>query len=717
MAEGQVTYEIRADDTKVSKDIDKAEKKMESELSSGSKKAGEAIEKNLGSATANVEKKSSKMSTTIKDSLEGIASDISTTVVNSTGQLGTAVSGMTSTISSAGLTGAAAFAGIGTAAVAVGGMAINVAADLDSAMAQFAASTGKSGEALGDYEETLKEIYAGGYGESFTDISDAMATVTQQMGDLDQASLQNVTESAFLLRDTFGYDINESVRAASTMMTQFGIDGDTAMALIAKGAQNGLDYSGELLDSISEYSVQFAKVGLDADDMFKIMQKGAETGAFNLDKVGDAIKEMSIRVVDGSNTTKQGFELIGLNADEMSAKFAAGGESAKEAFGQTVDALAAMEDPLEQNIAGVDLFGTMWEDLGPEVVTQLADIEDGAYATTESLEEMKDQKMDGLNATLDQLKRSLDLLIEPLGNMLIPLLTQLTDLILPLLTTVLEPIMTLLTNILSLALQPIMDLLNIVLPMLTQLLESILAPLQDILSTILQPLLDLINMAIQPIIDLLQGVLMPIIDKLMPIIKKLADMFSATLGNAIKGVKDLLDPLIGAFRGVLDFITGVFTGNWERAWNGIVTLFKNALNILPASFEWIVNAIVDIINGITGGISSAWTWAGLPSIPKIPHARIPRFKAGIDFVPNDFFPAFLDAGERVLTREENAKFNAMGGLTGLEQSMTRNLAYNVGVNQAPITIVVESPVSLDGKTISRNSTKHQYINTAVKRYK
>ena len=689
MAEGQVTYEIRADDSKVSKDLDKAEKKMESELSSGSKKAGEAIDKNIGSATANVEKKSSKMSTTVKDSLGNIASDISTTVVNSTGQLGTAVSGMTSTISSAGLTGAAAFAGIGTAAVAVGGMAINVAADLDSAMAQFAASTGKSGEALGDYEGTLKDIYAGGYGESFTDISDAMAMVTQQMGDLDQASLQNITESAFLLRDTFGYDINESVRAASTMMTQFGIDGDTAMALIAKGAQNGLDYSGELLDSISEYSVQFAKVGLDADDMFKIMQKGAETGAFNLDKVGDAIKEMSIRVVDGSNTTKQGFELIGLNADEMSAKFAAGGESAKEAFNQTIDALAAMEDPLEQNAAGVDLFGTMWEDLGPEVVTQLADIEDGAYATSESLEEMKDQKMDGLNATLDQLKRSLELLIEPLGNMLIPLLTQLTDLILPLLTTVLEPIMTLLTNILSLALQPIMDLLNIVLPMLTQLLEAILAPLQDILTTILQPLLDLINMAIQPIIDLLQGVLMPIIDKLMPIIQKLADMF----------------------------ITGVFTGDWEKAWNGIVNLFKNALNILPAAFEWIVNAIVDIINGITGGISSAWTWAGLPAIPKIPHAQIPRFKAGIDFVPNDFFPAFLDAGERVLTREENARFNALGGLTGLEQSMTRNLAYNVGVNQAPITIVVESPVSLDGKTISKNSTKHQYVNTAVKRYK
>ena len=129
-------------------------------------------------------------------------------------------------------------------------------------MNQFAASTGIAESELSDYENTLKDIYTNNYGDSFEDVADAMAAVTQQMGDLDQASLQNITESAFTLRDTFGYDINESVRAANTMMTQFGIEGDKAMGLIATGAQNGLDFSGELLDSISEYSVQFAKSGL-----------------------------------------------------------------------------------------------------------------------------------------------------------------------------------------------------------------------------------------------------------------------------------------------------------------------------------------------------------------------------------------------------------------------------------------------------------------------
>ena len=54
------------------------------------------------------------------------------------------------------------------------------------------------------------------------------------------------------------------------MMENFGISASEAYDYIARGAQNGLDYSGELLDNISEYSVQFKKMGLSASDMFTI---------------------------------------------------------------------------------------------------------------------------------------------------------------------------------------------------------------------------------------------------------------------------------------------------------------------------------------------------------------------------------------------------------------------------------------------------------------
>ena len=38
---------------------------------------------------------------------------------------------------------------------------------------------------------------------------------------------------------------------------------------------------------------------------------------------------------------------IGLNADEMAKKFSAGGDTAKEAFQQTIKGLAEMEDPID----------------------------------------------------------------------------------------------------------------------------------------------------------------------------------------------------------------------------------------------------------------------------------------------------------------------------------------------------------------------------------
>lgn len=696
LAEGEVVYGVRADDSKLDSDLTSAEKTTSSKLGK------------IGGAAAK-----------------------------------------------AGKVAGAAFAAIGSAALAVGTKAVTGAVGFDQAMNQFAASTGIAESELSDYENTLKDIYTNNYGDSFEDVADAMAAVTQQMGDLDQASLQNITESAFTLRDIFGYDINESVRAANTMMTQFGIEGDKAMGLIATGAQNGLEFSGELLDSISEYSVQFAKVGLDADDMFKIMEKGAETGAFNLDKVGDAIKEMSIRVVDGSATTQEGFSAIGLNADEMAAKFAAGGDSAKEAFDQTIQALADMDDPLAQSQAGVALFGTMWEDLGPEVVTQLANIEDGAYATSDSMEELKDIKYDDLGSMMESLGRSVETLLLPLGDALIPLIQQIIEEILPvieenlpLLTDFISQLVSSLMPLVESLLPPMMDLFNLLLPILIQFIEQILppiiellttllppimklvetllpplidlfaaliTPLAEILSAILPPLIDVINMLLEPIMALIDQLLppltelfkglMPIFDALSPVIEFLGQLFSKVLGGAIEAIMPIIEGVMDVFGGLIDFITGVFSGNWEQAWNGIVDMFKGIFNLIPTIVEGIINGAIAIINGIIWGINQLTGAIGIPAIPEIPNVSLPRFHTGgiVDFAMGEG-PALLKDGEMVLTQKQQAELFALA-----------NGNYSDAANSS--VIVVNSPLYLDGKLITDNVTKHQYNDVMAKRYK
>lgn len=304
---------------------------------------------------------------------------------------------------------------------------IEIADGMDSAVNKIAAATNASAEDMAKLRNVIETIYADNFGESAEDIADSIAKIKQNLGELSDEELINVTESAYALQDVFDYGVEESSRAVKAMMKNFNISAAEAYDYIARGAQNGLDYSGELLDNISEYSVQFNKMGLSASDMFTIFENGAESGAWNLDKIGDSVKELAIRVIDGSNTSKEGFEALGFKADSMAEKFAAGGESARAAFQEVISALAGMDDPVAQNIAGVNLLGTMWEDMGADAVLALGNISDSAYDCAGAMDSIKDVNYNDLSNSLDSVKRQIDLLIQPIGESLIPILDEAAD--------------------------------------------------------------------------------------------------------------------------------------------------------------------------------------------------------------------------------------------------------------------------------------------------
>ncbi len=304
---------------------------------------------------------------------------------------------------------------------------VEVADGLDNSVNRIAAATNASADEMIRLKSIVEQIYGDNFGDGFDDIAESVSRIKQNIDDLDDADLVTVTESAYALRDVFGASIEESSRAARAIMQNFKVTAAEAFDYMARSAQNGLDYSGELLDSISEYSVQFKKFGFSLDDMINIMEKGAESGAWKLDTVGDAIKELSIGAIDGSDSTKQGFDLVGLSVDDMAQKFGKGGEAARAAFTETVSALASMTDPIKQDAAGVALFGTMWEDLGKSVVLSMTDISDSAYDAAGAMDDIKDINYNSLSNSLNNVKRQIDLLIQPIGESLIPVLDEAAD--------------------------------------------------------------------------------------------------------------------------------------------------------------------------------------------------------------------------------------------------------------------------------------------------
>lgn len=298
--------------------------------------------------------------------------------------------------------------------------------EAESAFDLLQAKIGASDEAMRKYSDVARDVFKNGWGDSLADVTESIGTITNMLGDLDQTELTNVTENAMTLRDVFGWDIQESVRAANSLMDQFGLTSDEAFNLMVQGAQKGLDQNGDLLDTINEYSVQFSNAGYSANDMFNMLANGAETGTWSVDKLGDAVKEYNIRMSDGTvieyiNKNAEALGLTAKQAEDLGKKMLESGGSSKEAMSAILNGILAIEDPTERYKAGVGAFGTMWEDLGEEAVKALFDTKGGIESTNEAMSQVKTDAYDNLATSVTTLGRTLkDELLQPIVDAIAP---------------------------------------------------------------------------------------------------------------------------------------------------------------------------------------------------------------------------------------------------------------------------------------------------------
>lgn len=276
---------------------------------------------------------------------------------------------------------------------------------------------------------------------------------------------------------------------------------------------------------------------------------------------------------------------------------------------------------------------------------------------------------------------------------IMPLFSTLVELLMPVIEMFIQLASVLLNGLLA-ALTPIIedlatflnDLLTPLIPIISELCNTIVGILQPVLEQ-LSPVISLVFDALRPVLDLLGEMLETLIPALVPVIEWLAQIFSEVLGGAIKGVKKILEPLSGIFNGIVDFVKGVFSGNWEQAWNGVVNIFKNVFNLIPAFVENVINGIIWIINKLLEGVNWATSMIGW-EIDPIPEVTLPRFRAGIDYVPHDKFVAYLDAGEAVLTAQEAEKYrqSKREGKGSVFENDSTNIVNNISINIPSVAI-------------------------------
>jgi len=189
--------------------------------------------------------------------------------------------------------------------------------------------------------------------------------------------IQTVIEQLNAVSDILDVDVTEAAEAAGNMIKNgLAKDATEAFDVIIAGQQNGLNRSEDWLDTLREYSSMFESIGLSGAEAGGLIEQAMDAGARNSDVAADALKEFSIRAQDDSEATRQAFQDLGLDADEMGKAISAGGDTAKDGLDTVLDGLRSIEDPMARNAAGVALFGTMWEDMGNGAAVLAMDLDD-----------------------------------------------------------------------------------------------------------------------------------------------------------------------------------------------------------------------------------------------------------------------------------------------------------------------------------------------------
>lgn len=447
----------------------------------------------------------------------------------------------------------------------------------DKALSVLSARTGATAGEMEKYRDVMNDIYRSNYGESFEDVSDAMGQVVQMFGDMDNASLENVTKKAIALRDTFDMDYTESLRAVNSLMDQFGISADEAFNLIVQGAQQGLNQNDDLLDTINEYSVQFKTAGYSADDMFNMLKNGADSGTWSVDKLGDAVKEFNIRAKDGTIsealvTYQKQLKLTDKDVAYLNTLMAQGGERGQKAYNIILERLGAVRNDTTQYQAGVALFGTMWEDLGATTVNSLMQTQGGITSTKAAMDEMANTRYDNLSDSFSALGRIVQTdLIQPLVSTLAPIAKEIVQWLIDNMPTI-GPIITAIAaavGVLATALA------------IQGLIKSVAAAFAFLNAT----------MAANPIV-LVVAAIAGLVAAFVVLWKK-CEGFRNFWKNLWDGIKNVFNAVVTWFQQAAQTLVNIFQTAWngiKKAWSGVGNFFKG------------------IWQGITGIFKSADSW-------------------------------------------------------------------------------------------------------------
>lgn len=197
---------------------------------------------------------------------------------------------------------------------------------------------------------------------------------TKDLTDLNGTRLDDAIAKTKALADVYDQDYNELLRTANSLSKQYGVNYSEALAIIKKGFEAGGDASDDLLNQLKEYGPQFKEANLSLEEMVALIAQTEKQGIFN-DKGADAIKESLLRIREGTKSTREALNGIGIDSNKLYKELESGSLSYIDAIKLVSSQLGKVKaQSPEIGTAIADIFGGPGEDAGLKFLKSLKDL-------------------------------------------------------------------------------------------------------------------------------------------------------------------------------------------------------------------------------------------------------------------------------------------------------------------------------------------------------
>ncbi|WP_446422951.1 phage tail tape measure protein [Enterococcus faecalis] len=467
-------------------------------------------------------------------------------------------------------------------------------------------------------------------------------------------TISAIVLQAKALEETFGSDMEETMRGVNALMTTYGMTAQEAMDYITTASQHSLDKTHELGDNLAEYAVQFQQNGYSAKEMFEILESGLAGGAYNLDKVNDLVKEMGIRISDGS--IQSAVETLGGEWQSMYEQMSASGASNNEIFDALVTKISEVGDETEKATLVSTIFGSLGEDNAVQVLEAMTGLSQemtgvkGSYDNvTGSAEKMKNKIEE--TVTYQSAMNEVMLAFKGVGEIIAPYISQFADIVKNLanwfksLDSDTQKTIVTIAGIAA-AVGPVLVVLGTLASSISSLIPVIAfiaSPIGLVIAAIAAWVAaiviaynkvgwfrDFINTSFKVIKDIVVGVFKVLADTTKSTFDFITGFIGGAMDGAVKIISDYVNAITRIFGGIIDFVTGVFTGDWSRAWQGVVDIFGGIFEGIAAVAKAPINAMITLINGFLGGLSNIKIPKWVPGFggKKFSIAQIPYLAEG-----------------------------------------------------------------------------------------